>query len=120
MEIGKEGFGSTALGRTGAGPAATGERSANQNLVPSGASVGCGRSSLTWSCGGSPVGWRSCCGLTGGCLGWRMTDQANPRRVAPGTAKGNLIALNVFYRWVGERHGVVNPVVRRAARGLSR
>jgi hypothetical protein len=51
---------------------------------------------------------------------WRMTDQANSQRVAPGTVKGNLIALNVFYRWVGERHGVVNPVVRRATRDPSR
>lgn len=44
---------------------------------------------------------------------WRMTDVTNPRRVAPGTVKGNLIALNVFYTWAAREHGVTSPIVLR-------
>jgi len=47
---------------------------------------------------------------------WRMADERNPQRVAPGTLTGNLIALSVFYTWAAARYGVVNPVVTRQVR----
>ncbi|MGH3223769.1 MAG: integrase [Streptosporangiaceae bacterium] len=50
---------------------------------------------------------------------WRMADPANPRRVAAGTLKGNLIALNVFYGWAALGHGVANPVRMREVRTAS-
>lgn len=43
---------------------------------------------------------------------WRMTDEANPRRVAGGTVRSGLIAINAFYEWAEPRFSVVNPVVR--------
>lgn len=43
---------------------------------------------------------------------WRMTDERNPRRVAGGTMRSGLIAINAFYEWAAPRFSVVNPVVR--------
>jgi integrase len=51
---------------------------------------------------------------------WRMADERNPRRVAPGTLTGNLIALSVFYSWAAARYGVANPVVTRQVRAPAR
>jgi integrase len=48
---------------------------------------------------------------------WRMTDAANPARVAGGTILGNLIAINAFYEWAGPRYGVTNPVRRLEVTG---
>ncbi|WP_229878010.1 site-specific integrase [Streptomyces humidus] len=45
---------------------------------------------------------------------WRMTDEANPQRVAGGTVSDNLDAVNAFYDWAGARYGVRNPVARIA------
>jgi len=50
---------------------------------------------------------------------WRMTDEENPRRVAAGTVKGNLVALNVFYAWAARHHGVASPVEMREVRALA-
>lgn len=47
---------------------------------------------------------------------WRMADPANPRRVAAGTFKGDLVVLNVFYDWAARHHGVVSPVEMREVR----
>jgi integrase len=44
---------------------------------------------------------------------WRMADPANPRRVAAGTVKGDLVTLNVFYLWAARRYGVASPVEMR-------
>lgn len=54
---------------------------------------------------------------------WRMTDAANPARVAGSTVLDNLSAVNAFYDWAGTRYGVTNPVSRRhlrAGRGVGR
>ena len=51
---------------------------------------------------------------------WRMADERNPQRVAPGTVTGNLIALNVFYSRAAGRYGVVSPVVTRQIRAPAR
>jgi hypothetical protein len=47
---------------------------------------------------------------------WRMADPANPRRVAAGTFKSDLVVLNVFYDWAARHHGVVSPVEMREVR----
>ncbi|MEW2620863.1 integrase [Streptomyces sp. NPDC048106] len=57
----------------------------------------------------------------GGFKFWRMTDEANPQRVAGGTVSDNLDAVNAFYDWASARYGVRNPVIRVARqRGSSR
>lgn len=43
---------------------------------------------------------------------WRMTDQANPARVAGSTVLDDLGAINAFYEWAAPRYGAVNPVTR--------
>jgi hypothetical protein len=43
---------------------------------------------------------------------WRMTDEANPQRVAGGTVSDNLDAVSAFYNWAAARYGVRNPVIR--------
>jgi integrase len=48
---------------------------------------------------------------------WRMTDAANPSRVAGGTVLGNLIAISAFYEWAGPRYGMANPVRRLKVAG---
>ncbi|WP_327749900.1 tetratricopeptide repeat protein [Streptomyces europaeiscabiei] len=48
---------------------------------------------------------------------WRMTDEANVRRVAGGTVLDDLIAISAFYRWAGSRFGVSDPVARRQVPG---
>ncbi|MER5967501.1 site-specific integrase [Streptomyces sp. NPDC002057] len=48
---------------------------------------------------------------------WRMTDEANVRRVAGGTVLDDLIAISAFYRWAGSRFGVGDPVTRRQVSG---
>ncbi|MEU8413816.1 hypothetical protein AB0C24_13580 [Amycolatopsis japonica] len=45
---------------------------------------------------------------------WRLTDEANGRRVAGGTVVDDLVAISAFYRWAGFRYGVDDPVARRA------
>lgn len=47
---------------------------------------------------------------------WRMADPANPRRVAAGTLKGDLVTLNVFYDWAARRYALVSPVEMREVR----
>ncbi|MEU9079110.1 site-specific integrase [Kitasatospora sp. NPDC048538] len=47
---------------------------------------------------------------------WRMADPANPQRVAAGTLKGDLVAVNVFYGWAARHHAVVSPVEMREVR----
>jgi len=44
---------------------------------------------------------------------WRMTDAANPSRVAGSTLLGDLGAVSAFYSWAGQRYGVASPVARR-------
>jgi site-specific recombinase XerD len=44
---------------------------------------------------------------------WRMTDEANPSRVAGSSVLDNLGAMNAFYDWAESRYGLVNPVARR-------
>jgi integrase len=44
---------------------------------------------------------------------WRMTDAANPSRVAGSTLLGDLGAVSAFYSWAGRRYGVASPVARR-------
>jgi site-specific recombinase XerD len=51
---------------------------------------------------------------------WRMTDQANPERVAGSTVLDNLGAVSAFYDWASVRYGVVNPVARRLVRSRGR
>ncbi|MBF6253925.1 hypothetical protein IU414_18275 [Nocardia farcinica] len=51
---------------------------------------------------------------------WRMTDESNPRRVAGGTFRSGLVAMNAFHEWAERQFGVVNPVQRTAVRGASR
>jgi integrase len=51
---------------------------------------------------------------------WRMAAEDNPRWVAAGTVKGNLIALNVFYIWAAGEYGVACPVVLREVRAPAR
>ncbi|TMR88501.1 integrase [Nonomuraea basaltis] len=41
---------------------------------------------------------------------WRMTDHRNDGRVRATSFDADRAALNSFYRWAGERYGVVNPV----------
>ncbi|WP_405776417.1 site-specific integrase [Streptomyces sp. NBC_01538] len=48
---------------------------------------------------------------------WRMTDEANLRRVAGGTVLDDLIAISAFYRWAGSRFGVSDPVARQQVLG---
>jgi integrase len=48
---------------------------------------------------------------------WRMTDEANPRRVAGGTVRSGLVAISAFYEWAEHRYGVANPVGRIQIRG---
>ncbi|MFI7405940.1 site-specific integrase [Streptomyces sp. NPDC049541] len=43
---------------------------------------------------------------------WRMTDEANPQRVAGGTVSDNLDAVSAFYDWAAARYSVRNPVMR--------
>lgn len=52
----------------------------------------------------------------GGFKFWRMTDRANPRRVAGASVLDNLTAISCFYEWAGPRTAVVNPVVRDVMR----
>ncbi|MGW5317875.1 hypothetical protein [Nocardia thailandica] len=47
---------------------------------------------------------------------WRMSDEANPRRVAGGTVKSGLVAISAFYAWAEPRYGVPNPVQRNTIR----
>jgi hypothetical protein len=47
---------------------------------------------------------------------WRMTDAANPTRVAGSTLVDNLGAINAFYDWAADRYGVRTPVARRELR----
>ncbi|BCK56202.1 site-specific integrase [Nocardia wallacei] len=52
---------------------------------------------------------------------WRMTDEANPRRVAGGTVRSGLVAIRAFYTWAERRYGVTNPVAMtqiRRGRGV--
>ncbi len=51
---------------------------------------------------------------------WRMADERNPQRVAPGTVEGNLIALSVFYGWAAPRYGIASPVLTRQVRAPAR
>jgi integrase len=51
---------------------------------------------------------------------WRMTDGANPARVAGSTLLDNLGAINAFYDWAADRYGAKNPVARRELRGRHR
>ena len=51
---------------------------------------------------------------------WRMADADNPRRVAAGTLKGDLVTLNVFYTWASRQYGVDSPVVLREVRAPAR
>jgi hypothetical protein len=44
---------------------------------------------------------------------WRMTDEANPARVAGSSVVDNLVAINAFYGWAEARYGLPNPVARR-------
>jgi integrase len=44
---------------------------------------------------------------------WRMTDEANPMRVAGSSVADNIQAISAFYEWAQERHDVRNPVDRR-------
>jgi len=44
---------------------------------------------------------------------WRMTDAANPSRVAGSTMLGDLGAVSAFYAWAGRRYGLASPVARR-------
>ncbi|MFD1321411.1 hypothetical protein [Micromonospora sonneratiae] len=44
---------------------------------------------------------------------WRMTDAANPSRVAGSSVLDNLSAISAFYEWAQPRYGVLNPVARR-------
>lgn len=44
---------------------------------------------------------------------WRMTDEANPARVAGSSVLDNLGAINAFCEWVESRYGLANPVARR-------
>ncbi|MFE9455088.1 site-specific integrase [Streptomyces sp. NPDC006739] len=48
---------------------------------------------------------------------WRMTDEANARRVAGGTVLDDLIAISAFYRWAGSRLGVSDPLARQQVPG---
>nr|WP_294637960.1 hypothetical protein [uncultured Rhodococcus sp.] len=48
---------------------------------------------------------------------WRMTDAANPLRVAGGTVRSDLVAISTFYEWAHRIYGVTNPVLRTAVRG---
>jgi integrase len=41
---------------------------------------------------------------------WRMTDHRNVTRVRATSFSADQAALNSFYRWAGERYGLVNPV----------
>jgi Phage integrase, N-terminal SAM-like domain len=41
---------------------------------------------------------------------WRMTDHRNGARVRATSFDADRAALNSFYRWAGERYGLVNPV----------
>ncbi|MGH3199598.1 MAG: hypothetical protein ACRDOH_28850 [Streptosporangiaceae bacterium] len=41
---------------------------------------------------------------------WRMTGHRNVARVRATSFDADRAALNCFYRWVGERYGLVNPV----------
>jgi len=43
---------------------------------------------------------------------WRMTDESNPVRVAGGTMRSGLVAINSFYEWAERRYNVTNPVLR--------
>ncbi len=47
---------------------------------------------------------------------WRMTDAANPARVAGSSVLDNLSAVNAFYEWTQPRYAVANPVARRHLR----
>jgi site-specific recombinase XerD len=47
---------------------------------------------------------------------WRMNDESNPRRVAGGTVRSGLVAINAFYEWAKRRYDVKNPVERIAIR----
>ncbi|MGI5243110.1 hypothetical protein [Dactylosporangium sp. CA-139066] len=51
---------------------------------------------------------------------WRMTDAANPQRVAGASVLDNLMAVSCFYEWAAVRYGVVNPVARHHVRGRRR
>lgn len=44
---------------------------------------------------------------------WRMTDEANPARVAGSSVVDNLGAINAFHGWAESRYGLANPVARR-------
>ncbi|WP_228838948.1 hypothetical protein [Nocardia amamiensis] len=44
---------------------------------------------------------------------WRMTDEANPTRVAGSSVSDNVQAINAFYEWAQARYEVSNPVDRR-------
>lgn len=48
---------------------------------------------------------------------WRLTDERNPSRVAPGTYEHDLIALRLFYKWADGEFGVGNPIKIRPRRG---
>ncbi len=41
---------------------------------------------------------------------WRITEDANPERVAPSTFRGDLVALRSFYKWAAPRYGITDPV----------
>lgn len=43
---------------------------------------------------------------------WRMTDQANLKRVVGSTVHGDLAAMSSLYEWLESRTTVVNPVTR--------
>lgn len=51
---------------------------------------------------------------------WRMTDTANPQRVAGASVLDNLTAISCFYEWAGPRYSVANPVARQHLRGARR
>jgi integrase len=60
-------------------------------------------------------GWADACeDDVDGFKFWRMTDAANPSRVAGSTMLGDLGAVSAFYSWAGRRrYGVASPVARR-------
>lgn len=51
---------------------------------------------------------------------WRVTDPANPERIETNSFSRDLAALKKFYRWVGARYGVANPVEELDAPRIAR
>jgi integrase len=41
---------------------------------------------------------------------WRITETANPERVAFSTFRGDLVGLRSFYKWAAPRYAIVDPV----------